>query len=66
MSDQLVELFEGTLVQQQFHTLASREFAFLVLPLIACFASALIRRRVPAVKLVQPTHQKTAGSSHLL
>jgi hypothetical protein len=66
MGDQLVEFFEGILVQQQFYALASRELALLVLPLVARVTSALIRRSAPALKLIQPIHRNRARSWHLL
>jgi hypothetical protein len=66
MGDQLVELFEGILVQQQFHALAGRELALLMLPLVARVTSALISRSAPALKFIQPIHQNGARSWHLL
>ncbi len=41
MGDQLVELFEGAVVEQQFDALAGAEFAFLVLAGAALGAAAL-------------------------
>jgi hypothetical protein len=42
MGDELVELFEGVLVEQQFDALASAEFSFLVLSGAAIRASTLL------------------------
>ena len=42
MGDELVEFFEGVLVEEQFDALASAEFSFLVLAGAALRASALL------------------------
>ena len=54
MADQLVHLFEGAFVQQQFDALARRELAFLVLPLPALLAAAGLGDGVPAPDFVEP------------
>ena len=46
--DQLVQLFERAFIQQQIDPLASRQLAFLMLPLHALLAAAQISIGVPA------------------
>jgi hypothetical protein len=46
MRDELVELFEGILVEQQFDALARGEFAFFVLACATFGAAALLCRFV--------------------
>jgi hypothetical protein len=48
VSDQLVELFEGPLIQEQVDALAGRELSFLVLPGPPLVTAASFRRGMPA------------------
>ena len=56
MGDELVELFEGAFVEEQFDALAGGELALLVLAVAAVVAAALLGRGVAAVELVELVH----------
>ena len=56
MGDELVELFEGAFVEQQFDALARGEFAFFVLAVAAFFAAALLGGGVAAAQLLELVH----------
>src|ERR1022692_4036439 len=56
MCDELVELFEGAFVEEQFDALAGGELALFVLAVLAVFAAALLGRGVAAVELLELVH----------
>jgi hypothetical protein len=51
--DQLIQLHESTFVKEQFHTLARRELAFLMLLRAALFTTALFRGGMAAVQFFE-------------
>ncbi|SPF56256.1 hypothetical protein SBA4_820016 [Candidatus Sulfopaludibacter sp. SbA4] len=57
MGDQLVEFFEGVLIEQQLDALARREFAFLVLAGAPVGAASLLGCFVPAAQFVEAIHR---------
>ncbi len=56
MGDELVELFEGAFVEEQFDALAGGELALLVLAVAAVVAAALLGRGMAAVELLKSVH----------
>ena len=58
VGDELVDLFEGALVEQQFDALAGGQLAFLVLALAALGAAALLRRPLAAAQFIQSVHSQ--------
>jgi hypothetical protein len=55
--DELVHLFEGAFIEQEFDALADGEFPFGVLPLTALRPSAFVSRRVASPEFFEAIHQ---------
>jgi hypothetical protein len=56
MRDELVELFEGAFVEEQFDALAGGKLALVVLAVLAVLAAALLCSSVAAAKLLELVH----------
>jgi hypothetical protein len=66
MGDELVELFEGAFVEEQFDALAGGELALFMLAIAAFFAAALLGRGMAAVELLESVHGLIVAGRALL